>query len=173
MFPLQLHLQVSFTPHNTGHQKQGHHSWRPHCPGPAASHSGSSYSDGESAREEAGARGLYLSWFPQRSRRDTPRTHLDSAGLLPEAGGVPDPKTRYCPVSTEPPLPLALHLAPNTRHQDFWLPTHSPAIKMSAGNTPAVPLADVRSPGNAPLLHVHWMTVALVQGVLGNVVPRS
>ena len=105
MFPLQLHLQVSFTPRNTGHQKQGHHSWRPHCPGPAASHSGSSYSDGESAREEVGARGLYLSWFPQRSRRDAPRTHLDSAGLLPEAGGVPDPKTRYCPVSTEPPLP--------------------------------------------------------------------
>ena len=43
---------------------------------------------------------------------------------------------------------------------------------MSAGNTPAVPLADVRSPGNTPLLHVHWMTVALGQGLLGNVVPR-
>lgn len=52
---------------------------------------------------------------------DISRTHLDSAGLFPEAGGVPDPKTRYCPVSTEPPLPswpFTLLPTPDTRTSD-------------------------------------------------------
>lgn len=87
--------------------------------GLTASHSGSSYSGGESAREEAGARGLYLSWFPQRSRR----RFKDSFGFRRV---IPRSRRRARPqdplLSSEHRASasfLALHLAPNTRHQDF------------------------------------------------------
>ena len=98
---------------------------------------------------------------------------MDSAGLFPEAGGVPDPKTRYCPVSTEPPLPswpFTLLPTPDTRTSDRPQTLQQSKCLPRRDQTST---ADTWPPRNVQTLHFHWLNTVITHGLLENVVSWS